>query len=228
MNKPYQIFISFPRLEKEDAEELIFTKEYYHAKKLYEVLENLLGIHTFFCPESLLTRKKDTFDEEIERALKEATLFLGVSLTIENENRHFVNEERRIYLETREGRKPLPYFLVSPGTKRIIESLPLYKNNSGEIALYQDASSMATFFNTINTVIMKENKKIDNIKICKNCFRIFHDGNEKNSLCLCHDKDRVIIDENGFYFPCCNKHIKAKKNELLEVSPGCLEKEHKF
>lgn len=44
MNKPYQIFISFPRLEKEDAEELIFTKEYYHAKKLYEVLENPLGI----------------------------------------------------------------------------------------------------------------------------------------------------------------------------------------
>ena len=112
MNDQYQVFISFPRLENENSEEMVFTKEYYHAKKVYEVLEYLLGIHTFFCPESLLRRKKDTFDEEIARALKESTIFLGVSLSLENEGRFFVNEERRIYQETREGRKPLPYFLV--------------------------------------------------------------------------------------------------------------------
>ena len=228
MNDQYQVFISFPRLENENSEEMVFTKEYYHAKKVYEVLEYLLGIHTFFCPESLLRRKKDTFDEEIARALKESTIFLGVSLSLENEGRFFVNEERRIYQETREGRKPLPYFLVSPETKKVIENLPLYKNNSGEIALYQDSSSVSVFYNTINTVINKDHKKVDDIKICKNCYRIFHDGNEQHSLCLSHDKDKVIAEEDGFYFPCCNKHVHAEKNELLEVSPGCLEREHRF
>ena len=91
----YRAFISFPRLEREDSDEEVYTEEYYFSMWLYHTLEDLMGIHTFYCPYSLKERKEATFSLEIERAMEESDVIIAVSLDTKNEGRKYVEEERK-------------------------------------------------------------------------------------------------------------------------------------
>ena len=96
------------------------------------------------------------------------------------------------------------------------------------MALYKDTTSISTMLNTLNQVILKENKRVSDIKLCKNCFRIFHDHNEEGTICLYHPISQIKRTEKGFLFQCCNKLAEAKKNEIPEISPGCMIGKHEF
>lgn len=224
----YRVFISFPRLEREESENEVYTEEYYFSLWLYHTLEDLMGIHTFYCPYSLKDRKEKTFSLEIERAMEESDVIICVSLDPANEGRKYVEEERRLYISTRKGRKETPYFVVSSATKAMIEKSDFYTSYDSEMALYKDASSIATMLNTLNQVILKDEKRVHDIKMCKNCFRIFHDHNEEGTMCLYHPVSQIKHTEEGFLFQCCNKLDDAHKNEIPEISPGCMIGKHVF
>lgn len=224
----YRVFISFPRLEREDKDEEVYTEEYYFSMWLYHTLEDLMGIHTFYCPYSLKERKEETFSLEIKRAMEECDIILCVSLDPNNEGRKYVEEERKLYIDTRNKRKPMPYFVVSSSTKSLIEKSIFYTSFDSEMALYKDTTSISTMLNTLNQVILKENKRVSDIKLCKNCFRIFHDHNEEGTICLYHPISQIKRTEKGFLFQCCNKLAEAKKNEIPEISPGCMIGKHEF
>lgn len=53
----------------------------------------------------------------------------------------------------------MPYFVVSSATKPLIEKSSFYTSYDSEMALYKDATSIATMLNTLNQVILKEIKE---------------------------------------------------------------------
>ena len=177
---------------------------------------------------NLKERKEETFSLEIKRAMEECDIILCVSLNPNNEGRKYVEEERKLYIDTRNKRKPMPYFIVSSSTKSLIEKSIFYTSFDSEMALYKDTASISTMLNTLNQVILKENKRVSDIKLCKNCFRIFHDHNEEGTICLYHPISQIKRTEKGFLFQCCNKLAEAKKNEIPEISPGCMIGKHEF
>ena len=223
----YKVFISFPREERVFSEDKTkYTREYYFSMHLYDILEHLLNIHTFFSPVSLLERNKTTYDKEIEKAIEESTIFISVSIEAKNEGRTWVNKERDDYIKSRNGREALPYFIFSRETIKIIEDTHIFKDNHSVASPYYDMHRIAEMLSYIEQKV--GDGSIKDIKICNRCHRIFHDGNEKGTTCLYHPL-KPIEKEDEFIFECCNRHTKREDKEGPMFFPGCKEAgEHDF
>lgn len=233
----YDVFISFPLIERNSKlSQTINTKDYYLAKKLYVTLSHLLKVKTFFSEETLLNNNKSDFWEKIEEVIPNSKVLVVILSKESDYSREFCRMERELYLK-REPEKIKIYFLVSKEVHKNINKFDIVNLEKGkpEVIEYDNIPKMERFYNEINNYFKKNEKgNHREVKICRNCRKIFYKGNEINTTCIHHDIADVRHSHVGtkhyVQFNCCNKKIELpNKNAPFEISPGCIEElAHKF
>jgi len=89
----YQVFISFKNSNDQTEEE---TPDKAVAYKVYKYLSSR-GLNVFFSPVTLKALGRDSWQDEINLALKESKVFIALGTTKENMNAHYVKKERDFF-----------------------------------------------------------------------------------------------------------------------------------
>ena len=220
-NYLFDVFISYPLTEKnEELNKSINTHDFFIAKKINHVLNNLLKIKTFFSDESLLNNDRSDFWEKIKDVLPKSKVLLIILNNKEDYDRTYCREEREIYLKRNETDRKI-YFVVSSEVNRHINEFDIMNLEIGkpEVIIWDELEQQEKLYNFLNNYFERNEKGNER--------EIFYKGNHSGTVCLHHKKEDIRISEDGYLvqFNCCNKVIRLKnKNALINLSPGCVEK----
>ena len=218
----FDAFISFSMTDVNGQH----SKSYFEAKRISRVMNELLGIKTYFCDKELSQREDKDFQKELMNRVANCELFVLILLDYADNSKPYFKSEREKFVEVH----PDGNFIVLGTTDVIkrINNLDVIKNlttNPDFFDLY-DIASYQRFLNLVNNLAHKagQEKIVDNIKVCKNCHKVFHDGNELNSHCVFHP-GKLVYSKSHLtepQFSCCNQKYRVEnENEVVEISPGC-------
>ena len=235
MENNYKVFISFSLTEEVDKEKQK-TKSFFFGQYLSNILNNLCKIKTYFCDKDLENRKQADFKKEIDSIIANTEVFFLVLFNHSDYNgKFYFAEERRKYLETHKDNRVI-YLLCNNETFPTINNSPAKEivdgedGNHAEVYNVDDVESFEKLLRTINNYILGDNKVVDDIKICRNCFKIFHDGNDEGTICCHHSHNGADFDRfetNKLIWSCCNKEeFLTNKNEMINYAPGCIKENH--
>lgn len=229
MSNEFDIFISFSLTDSDGKH----SKSYYYAKRLNSIFNNFLGVKSYFCDKELSQREKTDFQEELMMRVKNCEIFVLILLDYADSVKPYFKSERVQYLNTHQNHGNFIVLGTSEILKRIdkLDVINEIKSNVDFFDL-EDMGSFQRCLNLVNTLAFKANKKkkIDKIKVCKRCHKLFHDDNDIGTTCSFHSgKLEYFYKENTVAFTCCNKkqHFD-NKNEIIDISPGCCEGSHEF
>ena len=233
----YDVFISFPLTERNDKlTSTINTRDFYVSRRIYETLTHLLNIKTFFSEETLLSNNKSDFWDKIKEVVPKCRVLVVILSKDTDYDREFCKLEREIYLNRDPNERKI-FFLVSEKTHKKIKTYDIMNIEQGkpEVIRWQSISQQQRFYNEINNFFEHNSKgNFKEVKICKNCHKIFYKGNEKGTICVHHDESSIRKDHKGkkyfIKFNCCNKIVHLEnRNCLYDLSPGCIEeRNHEF
>lgn len=226
----YDVFISFPLTERKSSfKETINTKDFYIAKKIHSVLQNLLRVNTFFSDVSLLNNDKTDFWAKIHEVIPRSSVLVIVLTKAKDYERFYCAEERRLYYDSHPMDKRKVFFVCSKSVKRHVKEFDIFDVAEGkpEIILWEELRQQQKFYNFINNYFGKnEPGKDEEVLICTKCEKVFYKDNHIGTMCVHHDKSEIKVDEKALTvrFHCCNKVIQIEnKNALFDIAPGCVE-----
>lgn len=227
--KTFDVFISFSMSELDGD----YSKSYYEAKKLSNILNNLLGINSYFCNKNLSERETKDFQDELMDKVEKSKIFVLILLDYSDTDKPYFKSERVKYIDTHQKEGSFIILASDKAIKRI-DTLDIMKDIKyhPDIFNINDIGGYQRFLNLINHLSYWNNvKKVNDIKICKRCHKIFHDGNDEGTTCVYHPGKLIYKSVKSLVgqFSCCNqKYIVENQNEIVEISPGCCESIHDF
>lgn len=222
----YKVFISFSMTDNEKEH----TKSYFYARNLANTLNDLCQIKTYFCDSCLHEREIKNFEKELEGKIDESEFFVIILLDICDYDKPWVAKERKCFLKTHPENDGI-FILANKETIKKLSNKDIMKLKKGNPDIFdiEDVSSYQKFIRTINNMAFKNKPIVNDIKICTKCNKIFHDGNEANTMCSYHPGEQNYDSETKtIQFSCCNQKHKAEKNEIIPKSPGCCCEQHVF
>lgn len=236
MANNYDAFISFSLTESTNSGTQK-TKSFYFGQYLSKILNDLCEIKTYFCDKDLENREDADFKKEIDKVISKTPVFILVLFNLKDyTKKHYFAQERIQYIKTHK-KNPVIYILTNNDSFNTINDSPVSELIDGKILKkhaelfnVDNIESFETFLRTINNFILKDKKKVNDIKICRNCFKIFHDGNDEGTICCHHRHNDYSITEHKLTWSCCNKEENIDSvNQIINHSPGCInENFHKF
>lgn len=225
MANRFDVFISFSMTDINNQH----SRSYFEAKRLFNILNNLLGIPSYFCDKYLSDREDPDFQRELMNRVANARIFIMILLDYSDTNKPYFKSEREKFVETHQESGSF-IILANQTVVRRISSLDVMHRIHGHPDIFDinDIGSYQRFLNLVNTLAFpeEEKRKVNKIKICKKCHKIFHDGNEKGTVCVYHPGKLVISrkDSQLAYFSCCNQTYQIEnENDIVDISPGCCE-----
>ena len=226
----YDIFISFSMSESKTER----TKSFYIAKKLSNVINNLIGVRAYFCDAELSDRKNSDFQTELMNKVSKSKIFLMILLDMADTNKPYFKSERMQFIETH-GDDGSFILLANDNVLNRLSELDVFQQRTKNLDVFNlekidDVQKALALINNLSYEFSGSNK-ISNIKICKNCHKIFHNGNEIGSVCSFHPGAINSVDKLSRirYFSCCNqRYICEGLNDIVDISPGCAEGSHLF
>lgn len=227
-NNVYDAFISFSMTDADKSH----SRSYFHAKRLSNVLNNLLGIPTYFCEKDLSEREDKDFQTELMARVAECEIFVMVLLDVADYSKPYFKSERDQFIKTHPECENI-MILANKDVIARINTLDIMRLPKGHPDLFdiEDPVSFQKFLCLMNNAAFEkpQDRKVDDIKVCKNCHKIFHDGNEEGTTCVFHPGKLLIKSDHLAQFSCCNqKHYIENKNDFVDISPGCCESRHEF